>query len=74
MSLINIQTSDLNSLRHRCVCLACNAWFFSQKETDEEAERELTELIRVHAKMHLDASGLVKDNERVQQPSGQEGK
>jgi hypothetical protein len=63
MPLINVQSADLNSSKAKCVCLCCNAWFFSQKESQSEADAELTELIRAHGRLHLYASGILKERE-----------
>ena len=60
MALLNL-TKPISETTYSCVCLNCNAWFFSEKTNPVEAELEVTELLRKHARMHLDASGILKE-------------
>lgn len=62
MSILNL-TRPVNEATASSVCLGCNAWFFSEKVDAFEAEKELTELIRAHARIHLLSSGIFKDRD-----------
>jgi hypothetical protein len=59
MTLLNL-TKPVDQATASAVCLACNAWFFSEKDNIDEARSEVAELLRRHARLHLDASGILR--------------
>ncbi len=53
MSLINITKPPSSETMRSIVCLNCNAWFFSE-QPESNTNDELIELVRKHAKIHLE--------------------